>query len=221
MKRLLICNLLLVVTTAFAQNVSVKNFVIDSSKPYVYLKFDHIGPRMPVEDGEGDTGIWLRLVNNCRIPIVLEGFMMPEGNPGVGLMDEVVDTEPMFQIANSVEDERKFEEHEQQRKLKRKPGGYAFETGGIVHVQPGKDILFSVPLNHVDADGDWYMRVKFALDLNKSSLGAGPFTYLPFDEWDIPKEYRSAKASGDTEDPRNPSSTLFHESGHVDPSKPR
>ena len=62
----------------------------------------------------------------------------------------------------------------------------------VAQVEPGNDILFSVPLNHVDVDNDWYMRVKFALYLNKSSIVVGPFTYLPFYESDIPKGLRPA-----------------------------
>ena len=69
-------------------------------------------------------------------------------------------------------------------------------------MQPGEEILFSVPLSHVD--NDWYMRVKFALDLDKSSISVGPFTYLPFYEWDIPKESRSS------------ATTLPHEADHLD-----
>jgi hypothetical protein len=191
MKRLSIC-FLLAGMNAFAQSGSVHDFVIDHSKPYVYLKFDHIGPRKPVQKGEADTGLWLRVVNNCRIPLVFASFIMPDGNPGVGLMDEVVDTEPMFQILNSAEEEKEFQQHEQLRKMKQKPVGYSSETSGVVRVQPSQDILFSVPLNHVD--DDWYMRVKFALDLDRSSISVGPFTYLPFYEWDIPKEFRPAKA---------------------------
>jgi len=188
MKRLLIVLISLAGIDAFAQSGSVRDFVIDQTKPYVYLKFDHIGPRKPVQDGEGDTGIWLRVVNNCRIPIVFVSFNMPTGNPGVGLMDEVLDTEPMMQIYYSAEEEKEAQRQEQLRKLKQKPTGYTFETAGVVRVQPGKEILFSVPLNHVD--DDWYMRVKFALDLNGSSVSVGPFTYLPFYEWNIPREFR-------------------------------
>jgi hypothetical protein len=88
------------------------------------------------------------------------------------------------------------------RKLKHKPEGYSSETAGIVRVQPGEDILFSVPLNHVD--DDWYMRVRFALDLDKSSVAVGPFTYLPFYKWDIPKESRQTVA------------TPPHEANHLD-----
>jgi hypothetical protein len=41
--------------TAFAQNLGAQSLTIDATKPYVYLKFDHIGPRQPVQKGEGDT----------------------------------------------------------------------------------------------------------------------------------------------------------------------
>lgn len=177
----------LFVATASSQN-TVQNFVIDQSKPYVYLKFDHIGPREPIESGEGNIGLWLRVVNNCRIPIVFQGFDMPSGVPGVGLLDEVVDNEPVLQIYSTPEEGREIQRKEKLRKSKHKPDGYRSETAGVFSVQPGTDILFSVPLNHV-GDG-WYMRVKFALDLDKSSASLGPFTYLSFHEWDIPKELR-------------------------------
>jgi hypothetical protein len=213
MKRLSVCFLFLVVTNAFAQNRSVQDFVIDQSKPYVYLNFDHIGPRKPVQDGEGNTGIWLRVVNNCRIPIVFVSL------PGIGPVDEVVDAEPIFQVLGSAEEEKDFQRHERLRKLKQKPHGYIYEIYGVARVQPGKDLLFSVPLNHVDVDGDWYMRVKFALDLTRSSISVGPFTYLPFDIWDIPKEFRPAKAPIATQEPGNPPSRLLPEPGHSDPPK--
>jgi hypothetical protein len=176
--------------SAFAQTKSAQDFLLDQSKPYVYLKFDHIGARKPIQDGEGEVGLWLRVVNNCRIPIVFQSFGMSDGGPGVGLMDEVVETEPMLQIYSTAEEGEKIQQHGELRKSKHKPDGYSSEVSGVARVQPGTDILFSVPLNHVDED--WYMRVKFALDLGKSSVAVGPFTYLPFYEWDIPKELRPA-----------------------------
>jgi hypothetical protein len=193
MKRLSVLFFLLLVANAFAQNRSTQDFVIDQSKPYVYLKFDHIGPRKPIQNGESNTGLWLRVINNCRIPIAFQSFSMPPGVPGLGLMDEVVENEPMLQTYSTPEEGRETQRREKLRKLKHKPKGYSSETAGVVRVQPGTDVLFSVPLNHVD--DDWYMRVKFALELDKSSVSVGPFTYLPFYEWDIPKELRPAKAA--------------------------
>jgi hypothetical protein len=121
-----------IAASALAQDLSVKNFTIDPTKPYVYLKFDHIGTRVPVQGDEGNTGLWLRVVNNCRIPIVFDGFPPPAGDPDVGLMDEVVAEEPILTILSSPaqvkEDQKK--ERERLQKLKHKPAGYFFETGG-------------------------------------------------------------------------------------------
>jgi hypothetical protein len=181
--------LLLVVLSgsSFAQDIK-SNFVLDQSKPYVYLKFDHIGPRKPYEAREGNTGLWLRVVNNCRISILFRGSDAPEGGPGVVIDDEVIPDEPMMQIFSTPEEgaeiERKAREREQQ--LKHKPQGYESEVSGVVRLQPGEEILFSVPLNHVGEY--WFMRVKFALDLNNSSIAVGPFTYLDFYKYDIPKK---------------------------------
>lgn len=193
MKRISFLLFFIFAANAFAQNESATNFVIDQSKPYVYLKFDHIGPRKPIQKGEGNTGLWLRVVNNCRIPIVFASFNMPTGELGVGLMDEVVETEPTLQIFSTPEEEKEIKRREELRKSKRRPEGYSSETSGVARVQPGDNLLFSVPLNHVD--DDWYMRVRFALDLDKSSVSVGPFTYLPFYEWNIPKELRRGRAA--------------------------
>ncbi len=185
MKQVLAIFSLLLTAMASAQTKDAPAFVPDQSKPYVYLKFDQVGPRKPFEDGEGNVGLWLRVVNNCRFPIVFSSFGVPDGELGIGLMDEVVETEPMLQIYSTPEEEEQIRHREELRKSKHKPDGYSSEVSGVVRVQPGKDILFSVPLNHVDED--WYMRVRFALDLNSSSVAVGPFTYLPFYLWDIPK----------------------------------
>jgi hypothetical protein len=175
------------VTGAFAQEKEATAFVLDQSKPFAYLQFDHIGPRKPLQSGEGATGFWIRVVNNCRIPIVFQGHNAPEGEPGFSLDDEVIPEEPMLQIfspAEEAEIERK--QRERDRELKHMPHGYESEVSGVIRVGPGKEILFSVPLNHVGEY--WFMRVKFALDVEKSSIPVGPFTSLDFHKWEIPKK---------------------------------
>jgi len=79
-----------------AKDAAVKDFLIDPSKPYVYLEIDHIGPThkyppVPMEiyaiganassteagqairatEQMPNQDIYLRLRNNCRIPIVV------------------------------------------------------------------------------------------------------------------------------------------------------
>ena len=85
----------------------------------------------------------------------------------------------------------------------------------MTRVLPGKDLLFSVPINHVS--DNWFMRVRFVLDVDKPSVGTGPYTYLNFFKTQIPP---GALADAVAK-PSSRESTLLHESGHVDPPKPQ
>jgi hypothetical protein len=175
-------------TCVFAQSKEATAFVLDQSKPFAYLQFDHIGPRKPLQGGEGAKGLWLRAINNCRIPIVFRGHNAPEGDAGFNLDDEVIPKEPMLQIFSTPQEGAEIERkrRERDRELKHKPQGYESEVFGGIRVDPGKDILFSLPLSHVGEY--WFMRVKFALDVGGSSNSLGPFTSLDFYNWDIPKK---------------------------------
>jgi hypothetical protein len=75
---------------------SVESFLVDPSNPYVYLAVDHVGPRKPLRDGEPDTGIWLRLKNNCALPVVVITSGVPDERSGQALWveDEVVPNRP-------------------------------------------------------------------------------------------------------------------------------
>jgi hypothetical protein len=82
-----------------AQQSTTKNttqgsdFLIDPSKPYVYLELDHVGPRKPLRASEPNIGLWLRLKNNCTLPIVIvAAFETSLRNPqeATMVMDEVV-----------------------------------------------------------------------------------------------------------------------------------
>ncbi len=100
----------------------------------------------------------------------------------------MVPIEPMLEISSDPPDigNPEWEAKARQEALKLMPRGYSFEVSGVARVDPGKDLLFSVPANHVSAN--WYMRVKFALEVNSSSIATGPFTYLEFHSYDIPKQ---------------------------------
>lgn len=72
-----------------------KTFRLDSRWPFVYLKFDHIGPGRRQADDEPSTRIWLRLVNNCRLPIVVRGGQgINGGAPGEIVINNVVRLNP-------------------------------------------------------------------------------------------------------------------------------
>lgn len=55
--------------------------MIDENKPFVYVRFDHIGAGTQRDEDEPATRIWLRLVNNCRVPIVVTANGVPNESP--------------------------------------------------------------------------------------------------------------------------------------------
>jgi hypothetical protein len=61
------------------------------------------------------------------------------------------------------------------------PKGYSAEVASTTRIEPGKDLVFSVPRNHVGRD--WFIRVKFWLALNRNP---GPYSELDFYEDQIP-----------------------------------
>jgi hypothetical protein len=74
------------------------DFLIDPSKPYAYLELDHVGPRKPLRDGEPNVGIWLRLKNNCRLPIVIVAVetSTDTSREAITVQDEVVPNSHSF-----------------------------------------------------------------------------------------------------------------------------
>ena len=180
--------LVFVVTGMYAQTADTR-FILDETKPYVYLKFDHVGPRKPLQAGEGSQGLWLRIVNNCKVPIGVKTYGVTSGDPGAGVFDEVIPIKQGFSVqADSAEiplaQEKSQPPVQKKNKKQRIPQGYSAELSSVTRVLPGQSLLFSVPRNHVSRD--WFMRVKFILDVNKPSVGSGPLTELDFFNEQIP-----------------------------------
>jgi len=109
LRTILLLTLCLALSVSKAQQSTTKNaaqgsdFLIDPSKPYVYLELDHVGPRKPLRASEPNTGLWLHLENNCKLPIVVMALGAP---PSVGtevqsVVDEVV---PNLQASGAVGD---------------------------------------------------------------------------------------------------------------------
>jgi hypothetical protein len=71
-------------------------FLINKSKPYLYVVVDHVGPRGPLRNGEPKTGLWLHLVNNCRLSIVVVGSKPPVSSEAKArwIEDEVIPNKP-------------------------------------------------------------------------------------------------------------------------------
>ncbi len=156
------------------------DFVLVHGKPWAYLRLDHVGPRKPLFKDEGEVGIWLRLVNNCRLPIKLLTMGKDPNNEGVVLLDEVVPFNG-FTISSAPD-------LYPPKVLPTPPSGYWGRGGDILKVatvSPGQDILFSVPRNHIGKD--WSLRLAFFLDVGTSSVPTGPPCYVEFSESELPK----------------------------------
>ena len=181
------CGILL----AFVAHAQVKprDFLIDDSKDYVYLKFDHLGKRQRLNGDQVSQGLWIRLVNNCRIPVIVATFDPGTSDPGVGVYDEIVakrEHGPMPQLG------RQPRHSAGQEPI---PEGYApSDTYSTTRVLPGGDVLFSVPANHVGPS--WSLHIRFYLGFEGAVYGSGPFSVLTFTLADVPDEFRPSISAG-------------------------
>ena len=160
---------------------STTNFVINQSAPWAYIKFDHLGERKPANDWESTKGLWLRLVNNCKLPIQISVLSPGTGDPGVVVNFEVVPTPG-----------RNAPNEEQKKKM---PFGYAADIGTLVTVPPKGDLLFSVPAESVTEHWFIQVRFEFALPTPKSMKGQptgnyDPYIVADFNWYNIPAAFR-------------------------------
>jgi hypothetical protein len=173
------------------------SFVIDANRPYAYLKFDHVGKGTQREESEPTSRIWLRLTNNCRLPITIRTFGVPDGSPKDerGVMDIIVaierpqgtghvimpdGTEPLLPIVKAKPEDL--------------PHGYWFELGSSQSIPPGRALLFSVPINHVGPQ--WSFEIPFEFEVAKGkfprdpSVGGFPKMVFHYTMYDLPPEAR-------------------------------
>lgn len=106
---------------------------INQSKPSVFISFVKLGKREPLEAGESNEGLWLRLHNNTRWTIWLPSFSVPQGAGEIGLHYD------LEEMPTSVEQ-------------REKPGVcdcpqlYSLpHQASFKPVKPGKSVLFSIP----------------------------------------------------------------------------
>jgi hypothetical protein len=198
------------VTVALAQSTSTsanENFVIDPTRPYVYLQLDHFGSGKPWRKEEPPYRLWFKLVNNCEVPITVRTTGVPEGTPKneVGIMDHVVLDPPdhgvtviayyqIPQLENSPGTTRAAlaPETEDKKHSRQMPDGYWYEVGSLQTILPGKSVLFSVPANHVSEH--WHSEIPFEFQaphsngpLHEDPVGR-PSNLVAYYLWDLPRE---------------------------------
>ena len=163
-------------------------FVIDSSRPCVYIEFQRVAERKPLSDEEVSTGVWLRLRNNTRVPIRVMVFDPGTGDQETGIMDEVVQVNstvgfgPSGNQAPSVTFEAAGS-----------PKGYSLDVGSTAVIGPGESLPFSVQLNHVGPS--WYLRIRFEFDLPPTKTGRQPYSFVDFSWPDVPAKDHGAWAA--------------------------
>lgn len=161
----------------------------------MYLKFDHIGEGLQRSEDEPTSRIWLRLTNNCRLPIMVTTSGIPDGSPRdeVGVDDNVVADPPMLITIGAIgPNEQKapvrVDEH-------RMPEAHLPEAGSLETIPSGKAILFSVPVNHVGKD--WHFEIPFSFDLPKGkgfrdpNISLAPQMIIAYTMYDVPPTYRA------------------------------
>jgi hypothetical protein len=204
-----VCSLILLFIVSLArlgaQSLDRKtSFVIDPNRPYVYLKFDHVGPGIPRDKDEPKTRTWLWLVNNCNVSIVVNENGTPEGSPKEErqIMYEVVPTvvasfgvgsfDPTGGKLKSKQEKPDESASSDSEKI---PRGYMEEVGSSERISPGERILFSVPVNHLSER--WHIEIPYDFDLPKGTccratdVGGEPKMVIEYRLWDLPPDSRA------------------------------
>ena len=138
---------------------------IDSLRPYVDMVFDHLGNRQPLQGEEVRTGVWLRLRNNCILPIRIR--VRREQQRG----DRLILAHDIIEHPSSIP---KIPDSRQKRS---KPEGYSsIDVIQWEIIQPGSALLFSLPLSHISRD--WSPRFEIELMFPEQARGIQPTTFV-------------------------------------------
>lgn len=161
------------------------DFLISPTRPFVYIEFIKTGPRRAWGDGEPDTGVYLRLVNNCPLRIQIRA---DSGDGGPHVVHDVVYDQYVGAVVWYRDGKREPPEQVPRSKM---PYGYYSEFAGWLVVEPGKEVVFSVPINHIS--NDWHIEVPFEFLLPEQHFaGTQPTMKVRFAMWQVPDKARSA-----------------------------
>lgn len=89
------------------------------------------------------------------------------------------------------------EQHTSTAEVEEMPRGYVIDVGSLVTIMSGKDILFSIPINHLKR---WHVEIRLEFDLPKGKgsrdpkVSLGPSMVIEYSIEDLPPEFRAAVA---------------------------
>jgi hypothetical protein len=152
-----------------------------------------VGEREPLSPDEPSKGLWLRFVNNCRLPIIVAIFNTEntKREPGVGVYDEVVARPQKGPIVH-FDIPGKTQARPAAPPEQAPPEGYALpHVFSTTAISPGENLLFNLPLNHVGPS--WALQIRFYLALPGEGYGTGPYSVVSFDWQDVPEKFRETE----------------------------
>jgi len=181
------------------RSTAAERFLLNPDRPFVYLSFDHIGVGERFSQDEPSTRIWLRLVNNCQLPIKVRTFGVPHGTAAgeIGVLHDVVEDHPILTISADVVPKSNADQKINRGKV---PSGYQAELSSATTIASGKDLVFSIPTNHI---GDhWHIEIPIQFDLPPShslrdeAIGGETSIRISYSEWDLPPSVRPSLPKG-------------------------
>jgi hypothetical protein len=197
-------------------------FLIDATKPYVYLEVDHVGPRTPLRNDEPKIGLWLHLKNNCKLPIVVLAIGERKVDPkeAIALQDEIVpepiapktrgdgasggiiaphgsgDFLDLFRWRNMTEEEVRRAEEAQRatRKPVERPLGYGSQNGfnSFVLTVIAPGEQLYFSVPANHVSKSWHFEIPFRLAVPNKSRIRPPYSYVAFYPDDLDRAQEKA-----------------------------
>ncbi|MGB8013669.1 MAG: hypothetical protein WCF68_18810 [Terriglobales bacterium] len=182
-----------------------EEFIFDKERAFTYLQFDHIGKGPRRNENEPAYRIWLRFVNNCRVPIVIRTSGVPDGSPvgEAGLFHKVVANPPYKgasggSILSSGASPKPAESSAASPPM---PDGYDADVSSTAILQASESLLFSIPINHLS--GKWHIEIPFRFDLPhkrplhyEANIGGEPHMAISYWLSDLPADARKQVEAG-------------------------
>jgi hypothetical protein len=182
-----------------------EQFIFNKERAFTYLQFDHVGKGPRRNENEPAYRIWFRLVNNCRVPIVIRTSGVPDGSPEgeVGLFHKVVANPPMYGVSGGtvLESGASPKLAESPAATAPMPDGYDSDVSSTATLQASQSLLFSIPLNHLG--GKWHIEIPFRFDVPHkrplhydANIGGQPHMAISYWLSDLPQDARKQVEAG-------------------------
>jgi hypothetical protein len=165
---------------------------LTKEEPSVYITFERVGKREPLEDGESNEGIWLRLHNNTRWAIIFPKFGIPKALDEVGMYYDIETIQKEESFSDTLEN---GEKEKQEKEVPEPPLGYKlFHASTTMKLLPGRSIVFSVPHEHLAKN--LALRINFSYEWEDTTdvfVGREVKHYVYFYSSKLPQQIQDRK----------------------------